>query len=57
MENLEKSLRTELKDIRTDIRDLRQEITKYKGFVGGILWTVAALFAAFQFIAKWWTHS
>ncbi|MFT7434136.1 MAG: hypothetical protein ACI9TY_001784 [Alphaproteobacteria bacterium] len=53
MQELEHLIKIELKDIRNDIRELEQEITKYKGFVGGVLWTGAALFAAFQFIYKW----
>jgi hypothetical protein len=53
MENLAQLLKDELKEVRKDIRELRQEVTKYKGFVGGVLWTAAALFAAFQFIVRW----
>mgnify|MGYP003639574993 CR=1 FL=1 len=53
MQDLDKIIKLELKDIRNDIRDLKQEITKYKGFVGGVLWTGAALLAAFQLVYKW----
>lgn len=50
MENLAQLLKDELKEVRKDIKDLRQEVTKYKGFVGGVLWSMAAVFAVFQFI-------
>lgn len=53
MKELENLIRIELKDIRRDIRELKQEVTKYKGFVGGVMWTGAALLAAFQFFYKW----
>lgn len=53
MENLGQILKDELKEVRKDIRELRQEVTKYKGFVGGVLWTAVALFACFQFAIKW----
>ena len=57
MQSYERSIQDELKDIRQDIRDLRQEVTKYKGFIGGVMWTVAALVAAFQFVVKWLTNT
>ena len=53
MKTLEDIIKEELKDIRNDIKELKQEITKYKGFVGGVLWTGAALIAVFQFAYKW----
>lgn len=53
MENLAQILKDELKEVRKDIRELRAEVTRYKGFVGGVLWTGAALFAFFQFMVKW----
>jgi len=47
------SLRDELKDIRLDIRELRREIHRYKGFLGGVMWTFAAIAACVQFIFLW----
>lgn len=40
----------DLKEIRLELRQLRQEITKYKGFVGGVMWAFAALSATLTFV-------
>ena len=53
MENIAQLLKDELKEVRNDIKELRREVTQYKGFVGGVLWTGAALFTVFQIIVKW----
>jgi hypothetical protein len=47
------NLHDELKEIRRDIKDLRLELTQYKSFVGGILWTFMALSAAITFFYEW----
>lgn len=47
------NLHEELKEIRRDIKDLKLEVTQYKSFVGGILWTFMALSAALTFLYEW----
>jgi len=47
------NLHEELKEIRRDIKDLKLEVTQYKSFVGGILWTFMALSAALTFLYDW----
>lgn len=44
------NLHDELKEIRKEIKDLKLEVTQYKSFIGGILWTFMALAAAVSFI-------
>lgn len=53
MEHFEQIMREELRDIRTDIKELRHEITKYKGFIGGVIWTFAAVSTAAHFLINW----
>lgn len=40
----------ELKEIRQDIADLRRDVTYYKSFVRGILWTFSAVAAVASFV-------
>jgi len=47
------NLHEELKEIRREIKDLKLEVTQYKSFVGGILWTFMALSAALTFLYEW----
>lgn len=47
------NLHNELKEIRREIKDLKLEVTQYKSFVGGILWTFMALSAAISFLYTW----
>tara|TARA_Y100001960_G_C14781757_1_gene887391 strand:- start:4625 stop:4798 length:174 start_codon:yes stop_codon:yes gene_type:complete len=47
------NLHDELKEIRKEIKDLKLEVTQYKSFVGGILWTFMALSAALTFLYQW----
>lgn len=47
------NLHDELKEIRREIKDLKLEVTQYKSFVGGILWTFMALSAAVTFLYEW----
>ena len=47
------NLHEELKEIRLEIKDLKLELTQYKSFVGGILWTFMALSAAVTFFYEW----
>lgn len=34
-----------LTEVRQEVRELRQEVSRYKGFIGGVLWVVSALSA------------
>jgi len=43
----------EIHDIRAEIKELREEITRYKGFLGGVMWSFAALSAAVHFVLQW----
>lgn len=47
------NIHDELKEIRREIKDLKLEVTQYKSFVGGILWTFMALSAAVTFLFDW----
>lgn len=47
------NIHEELKEIRREIKDLKLEVTQYKSFVGGILWTFMALSAALTFLYEW----
>ena len=47
------NLNDDIKEIRKDIKDLRQEITRYKGFIGGVLWAAGALSVGAQFLITW----
>jgi hypothetical protein len=47
------TIQDELKDIRIDIRELRREIHRYKGFLGGVMWSFVAMAACVQFIFLW----
>jgi|TARA_Y100001960_G_scaffold72090_1_gene76574 hypothetical protein len=47
------NLHEELKEIRKEIKNLKLEITQYKSFVGGVLWTFMALSAAVTFLYEW----
>lgn len=53
MSSFEETLRNELKEMREDIREIHHEVTKYKGFVGGIVWSVTAVLAALQVFYNW----
>lgn len=43
-------LHQEIKEIRKEVRSLHEEMTKYKGFVGGVLWSIAAIVTAANFL-------
>lgn len=47
--NLE-MLYEELRQIRHEIHELREEITRYKGFVHGVLWCLGALTAVLGYL-------
>lgn len=47
------NIHEELKEIRREIKNLKLEVTQYKSFVGGILWTFMALSAAISFLYNW----
>ncbi len=57
MDSHQQMLHQEIKEIRKDMRSLREEITKYKGFVGGVFWCFAAFITAanfaFTYIKQW----
>lgn len=44
---------SELRLIRQDIRQLRAEVTRYKGFTGGMIWSVGILSACLGMIVAW----
>lgn len=46
-------LHLEIKEIKKEVRSLHQEMTKYKGFVGGVLWSVAAIATAANFLISY----
>lgn len=39
-------LRTEITALRADVAELQATLTSYKGFIGGVVFVVGALFAA-----------
>ncbi|MCP4355507.1 MAG: hypothetical protein GY793_07730 [Proteobacteria bacterium] len=47
------NIHDELKEIRKEIKEVKLEVTKYKSFVGGILWTFMALSASLTFLFGW----
>ena len=53
MPTFEVSISDELKVIKQDIHEIRQELTKYKGFIGGLIWTLAALLTAVNLFIEW----
>lgn len=50
MDAFEQSISQEIKEIHLEIKEIRHEVTKYKGFVGGVVWTVSALTLAIQLV-------
>jgi len=42
-----------LKEIRTLVMEVREDLTRYKAFIGGVLWAVSALGAALVFVWKY----
>lgn len=38
-------LRTEITALRTEVKQLQATLTSYKGFIGGVVFVVGALFA------------
>lgn len=47
------NIQTELLEIRKELKELKLEITEYKSFVGGVLWTFMALSAGLTFVYEW----
>ena len=47
------NLYTEIASIRREVSQIHHELQRYKGFVGGILWAIAAASAALQVALKW----
>lgn len=43
----------EIHDIRGEIRELKLELSRYKGFLGGVMWAIAALSTGVHFILEW----
>lgn len=43
----------EIQDIRGEIHELKEEMTRYKGFLGGVMWTCAALSACVHLVLQW----
>lgn len=43
----------ELRNIRLEILTMRKELSRYKGFVGGILWSVSACVTAAGLLSGW----
>lgn len=50
MESFQKIISQEIREIHQEIKEIRHEVTKYKGFVGGVVWAVTALAVSLQFI-------
>ncbi len=53
MDDMPTSLYVELKEIRSEIKELKQEFSRYKGFLGGVLWAASATGAAVVFLINW----
>lgn len=53
MPNQYATLISEIQDIRSEIRELKEEVTRYKGFLGGVMWTCAALSACVHLVLQW----
>lgn len=49
MSNELQEVKEQLKEQGEKLEEIQQELARYKGFVGGILWVLAALFAAVKF--------
>lgn len=51
-ESFEK-LNAELKAMRKDVAEMRNEFSKYKGFIGGVVFVVSAIGAALGLLIAW----
>ena len=49
------SVLEEIRLVRADVKELRGELQRYKGFVGGVAWSLSALTALVGFL--WGTLS
>lgn len=47
-------LRAEVTKLADKLSTLSQTITSYKGFVGGVVFVVSALFTVIAVVARWW---
>lgn len=47
------NIHEELTEIRKEIKEIKLEVTHYKSFIGGILWTFMALSASLTFLYDW----
>lgn len=52
-ENEINNINDKLDEIIESIKSMKEEQTRYKGFIGGVVFTVGALFSFFA----WWTGS
>ncbi len=52
-ENEINNINDKLDEIIDSIKSMKEEQTRYKGFIGGVVFTVGALFSFFA----WWTGS
>lgn len=43
-----------LQELIDEIKSLRETMTKYKGFIGGIMFTISAVFTALGAVATYW---
>ena len=50
-ENEINNINDKLDEIIDSIKSMKEEQTRYKGFIGGVVFTVGALFSFFA----WWT--
>lgn len=46
-------LRGELAGLRTDVRAATEAITRYRGFIGGVVFVVTALFAVVALVVSY----
>jgi hypothetical protein len=45
-----RQLREEIDEVKSVLHEIQAELAKYRGFVGGCLWIVGAMFAAVKLV-------
>lgn len=40
----------EIREVRQQVRVIQEELTRYRGFAGGVMWGVSAMAAALGFV-------
>lgn len=56
MDDMQKLIIDELKEVRKELKEMRSEITKYKGFMGGVMAVFGVLVTGVNLVGAWFKH-